>query len=149
MCGWEGLKYEQDAVSLKNKDAMTCVCQLCRARGRGTPRAMVVVSAYSTTAICHSEREIAFLRTVGQVLRATDLSFTVGDDFNLAGELLQPARLASRTTSANRCGKQCHANMLGPDEQRDGHRFLRGTWRWTTTPQPCAPTVPSCQRWRK
>ena len=53
------------------------------------PGGLVVVSVYLTTAIGYSEQNIAFLNTLGQVLRAIDLPLIVGGDFNLAGEVLE------------------------------------------------------------
>ena len=47
-----------------------------------------MASLYLTTAIGYSEQNIAFLNTLGHVLRATELSFTVCGDFNLVGEVL-------------------------------------------------------------
>ena len=48
---------------------------------------MVIV--YSTMAIGYSEQNIAFLCEFGQVLRAINLTFVVGGDFKLAGEVLE------------------------------------------------------------
>ena len=53
------------------------------------PGGLVVVSVYLTTAIGYSEQNIAFLNTLGQVLRAIDLPFKGGGDINLAGEVLE------------------------------------------------------------
>ena len=47
------------------------------------PGGLVMVSVCLTTAIGYCEQNIAFLKTLGQVLRAIDLLLTVGGDFNL------------------------------------------------------------------
>ena len=72
---------------------------------------LVVVSVYPTTAVGNSEQNIAFLNTLGQVLRAIDLPFPVCGDFNLAGdELGQPgwlhavrARIAAPSSGTPTC----------------------------------------------
>ena len=70
---------------------------------------LIVVSVYLTTAIDYSEQYTAFLNTLGQVLRAIDLPFTVGGDFNLAGEVLGQ----SGWLHAVCCTEQQHADVPG------------------------------------
>ena len=90
------------------------------------PGGLVMVSVCLTTAIGYSEQNIAFLNTLGQVLRAIDLPFTVGGDFFLVGEVLKQsgwlhavrARIAAQSNDTPAC--------LDSDRQRQGHRFLRG-----------------------
>ena len=50
---------------------------------------LVVVSVYLTTAIGHSRQNVAFLNTLGQVLRAIDLPYLVRGAFNLAGDVFK------------------------------------------------------------
>ena len=61
---------------------------------------------------------LLFLNTLGQVLRAIELPFIVGGDFNLAGEVLEESGWLHAI----------RARIAAPrlDGQRQGHRFLRG-----------------------
>ena len=61
------------------------------------PDGLGVVSEYLTTTIGYSEQNIAFLHTLGQVLRAIDLPYIVGGDTNLAGEVLELIRRCAWT----------------------------------------------------
>ena len=85
---------------------------------------LVMVSVCLTTAIGYSIQNIAFLNTLGQVLRAIDLPFIAGGDFNLVGEVLEQsgwlravrARVAAPSNDTPAC--------LDSDRQRQGHRFF-------------------------
>ena len=64
-------------------------------------------------------RTLRFLNTLGQVLRAIDLHFIVGGDFDLAGEVLQQSGWLHAVRARI-------ADVLGLDGSRQGHRLLRG-----------------------
>ena len=61
---------------------------------------LVVVSVYLTTAIGHSEQNIAFSNPLGQVLRAIDLPLKVGGRRQPGWRCARAVRLASRKVRA-------------------------------------------------
>ena len=83
------------------------------------PGGLVVVSVYLTTAIGDSEQNIVFLNTLGQV------SFIVGGDFNLAGEVREQSGWL-HAVRARIVAPSNDTPVLGLDGQRQGYRFRRG-----------------------
>ena len=61
----------------------------------------------------YSEQNITFLTTLGQVLRAIDLPFIVGGDFNLAGQVLERARIAAPSNDTPTClDSACNSKVI-------------------------------------
>ena len=60
------------------------------------------------------------LNTLGEGLRVIDLPFTVGGDFNLAGEVLESCLAASRIACAHRCAKSTVRLRAGTERAKGG-----------------------------